>query len=74
MAYSNHQLGTINMLYFPKKICYITPLPPHNGHLCTTATFFVLSPGRPTHFLREKPWGRGCTGKVTVVERFDCKC
>ena len=34
------------MLYFPKKRCHITPLPPHNGHLSTTATFFCPQGGR----------------------------
>ena len=50
MAYSKNELGTINTLYFPKKKFHITPLPPHNGHLCTTATFFVLSPGKETSY------------------------
>ena len=50
MAYSKNELGTINTLYFPKKKFHITPLPPHNGHLCTTATFFVLYPGKETSY------------------------
>ena len=28
------------MLFSPNKNCHITPPPPHNGHLSTTATFF----------------------------------
>ena len=49
MGYSKHELNTINMLYSPKKNChnyYITPLPPHNGHLSTTASFFRPQGGR----------------------------
>ena len=82
MAYSKNELGTINTLYFPKKKFHITPLPPHNGHLCTTATFFVLSPGKETSytdltlffFLGRGRSGYEITGKVAVVERFDCTC
>ena len=29
-----------DMLFSPTKNCHITPPPPHNGHLSTTATFF----------------------------------
>ena len=41
MRYSKHELSTTNMLYSLKN-CYITPppLPPYNGHLSKTATFF----------------------------------
>ena len=82
MAYSKNELGTIKTLYFPKKKFHITPLPPHNGHLCTTATFFVLSPGKETSytdltlffFLGRGRSGYEITGKVAVVERFDCTC
>ena len=35
-----HELSTINMLYSLRKNYHITPLPPHNGHLSITATFF----------------------------------
>ena len=31
---------------FPKKNCHITPLPPHNRHLSTTATFVSPQGGR----------------------------
>ena len=85
MAYSKNELGTINTLYFPKKKFHITPLPLHNGHLCTTATFFVLSPGKETSYtdltLSFFPWSweiwirdyrQG--GRLAVVERFDCTC
>ena len=30
----------------PKKFGHITPLPAHNGHLSTTATFFFFQCGR----------------------------
>ena len=45
IGYSKHELGTINMLYFRppllKQVSYYPPpLPPHNGHLSTMATFF----------------------------------
>ena len=26
--------------------------------------------GRPTHFLREKPWGRGCCSNLLLVDKF----
>ena len=39
MGYSKHELGTINALYSPRKICHITLLP-HSCLLSTTATFF----------------------------------
>ena len=39
MGYSQHEFSTINMLYSLKKIAPNTPLPPHNDHLSTTATF-----------------------------------
>ena len=29
----------------PKNRCHFTPLPPHNGHLSTTATFFSCPQG-----------------------------
>ena len=45
IGYSKHKLGTINV-YFPKKSCHITPLPPYNGHLSTKATFFCPQGGR----------------------------
>ena len=38
-------LGAKNMFYAEKKI-HITPIPPHNGDLSTTAIFF-LSPKWP---------------------------
>ena len=41
MRYSKHELRKINML----KNCYITPPPPHKGHLSTTATFFCPQGG-----------------------------
>ena len=40
MGYSKYELSTINMLYSLKKNCHTTPLPPNNGHLSTTDTFF----------------------------------
>ena len=40
IAKSRHELGIIYMLFSPNKNCHITPPPPHNGHLSTTATFF----------------------------------
>ena len=40
MGYSKHELSTINMLHSLKKNCHTTPLPPINGHLSTTDTFF----------------------------------
>ena len=39
MGDSKHELGIINMLYYVKGICQITPLPSQNAHLSTTATF-----------------------------------
>ena len=45
MGLSNHDISTINMLYSSQKHCLITPLPPHNGYLFTTATFFCLLGG-----------------------------
>ena len=45
MKYSKHEISTINMLYSLRKICQITPLPPRNGHLSTTATFFCPQGG-----------------------------
>ena len=40
MGYSKRERSTINMWYSLKKNFHITPLPAHNGHLSTTATFF----------------------------------
>ena len=42
MGYSRHELGKIIMLYSPKKICHITPLPLHNGHLSTTRQLYSV--------------------------------
>ena len=39
---SKQGLGAKNMFYSEKKI-HITPIPPHNGHLSTTAIFFSVS-------------------------------
>ena len=39
MGDSKHELSTINMLYSLKKMVILHPLPLHNGHLSTTATF-----------------------------------
>ena len=44
MGYSRHELSTVRMLY--SKNCPVTPLPPHNSHLSTTATFFSPQGGR----------------------------
>ena len=44
MGYSKHELGTINMLYYLKKI-HTTPLPPQNGYLFTMAAFFCPQGG-----------------------------
>ena len=58
IGYSKHELGTINMLYFPPSppktgaILPPPPLPPHNGHLSTTGTFFC-----PARW----PWWSGST-------------
>ena len=46
IGYSKHELGTINIWYFLKAIFHITPLPPHNSNLSTTATFFCPQGGR----------------------------
>ena len=40
IGYNKHELGITKMLYFLKTIFHITPLPPHNNNLSTTATFF----------------------------------
>ena len=45
-GYSKHELSTINMLYSLKTIFHMIPLPPHNGYLFTTATFFCPQGGR----------------------------
>ena len=42
-----HELGTINMLYSLKKVCHITPLPPHNGPRPLHNDYFLLSPRWP---------------------------
>ena len=56
MGYSKHQLSTKKHVVLTKeKFCHITPLPPHNGQLFTTATFFY-------------PQG-GCCGKVFIWKR-----
>ena len=39
IAKSRHEIGIIYMLFSPNKNCHITPPPPHNDHLSTTATF-----------------------------------
>ena len=39
MGYSKHELSTINILYSPQKYLSYYTLPPHDGHLSTTATF-----------------------------------
>ena len=52
IGYSKHELGIINIWYFLKAIFHITPLPPHNSNLSTTATFFC-------------PQG-GCCGEVRL--------
>ena len=44
MGDSKNELSTKTMLYSLKN-CHITPLPPHNGHLSTTATFFCPQGG-----------------------------
>ena len=40
MGLSNHDISTITMLYSFQKNFHILPLPPHNGCLPTTDTFF----------------------------------
>ena len=45
MGYRKYELSTINMLYSLKNFGHITPLPGHNGHLSTTATFFCPQGG-----------------------------
>ena len=57
MGYSRHELGKIIMLYSPKKICHITPLPLHNGHLSTT--LFC-------------PQG-GCSGEVWLYKQIEIR-
>ena len=44
MGHSKHELSTKKPVLLPKK--NITSLPPHNGHLSTTATFFCPQGGR----------------------------
>ena len=39
MENRKHEFSTIDMLN-SLKYCHITPIPPHNGHISTTATFF----------------------------------
>ena len=42
VGYSKHELQQNKHGVLPKKICHITLLPPHNGQLSTTATFFCF--------------------------------
>ena len=44
MGYSKHELGTMNMLYYLKKI-HTTSLPPQDGYLFTMAAFFCPQGG-----------------------------
>ena len=46
MGYSKRELNTKNILYSAKKLSYHTSIPPHKGHLSTTATSFCPRGGR----------------------------
>ena len=46
IGYSKHEFSTNKHLYFLKKRCHITSLPPNNGQLSTTAPIFYPQGGR----------------------------
>ena len=53
MRYSEHKISTNEHIVLPRKNSHVLrPLPPHNGHLSTMATFFCPQGDR----FGEVPW------------------
>ena len=53
MRYSEHKISTNKHIVLPRKNSHVLcPLPPHNGHLSTMATFFCPQGDR----FGEAPW------------------
>ena len=46
MGHSKREFSIRKHVVLPNKNCLRTPLPSHNGHLSTTATFFCPQGGR----------------------------
>ena len=78
MRYSKNELSTRNILYSLIKICHITPLPPHNNHLSTTANICIMPQGGHCRKVQlynnfflwvDKP--QICRGYYTVARRYE---
>ena len=58
---------------YPFEIAFVQPPPPPTN---SSPGLFHQKIGGPTHFLREKPWGRGCSpqkkSKGCLCGRGDC--
>ena len=82
MAYSKNELGTINTLYFPKKNFILHPYFPITATSAQRPLSSFCTPARKPRtqislclfFLGRGRSGYEITGKVAVVERFDCTC
>ena len=82
MAYSKNELGTINTLYFPKKNFILHPYLPITATSAQRPLSSFCPPARKPRtqislcffFLGRGRSGYEITGKVAVVERFDCTC